>query len=171
MIWNVPGIRFINDKWIFIKCKQALLSDPTIIAFLLSVIWPECSHHVRGVPAEVEWLPVLLLLHDGVPLLVRRDGGLHHHRGRRQQVSCDWSGGHGADPWLARSYSAHRVILSTCSAYFRSLFSTVAPHQHPVLVLHEMASAINTRSGNERSRSLKFYKEARRAFSWLNAPN
>jgi len=54
-----------------------------------------------------------------------------------EMVDCTITAGGGS-----RSYSAHRVILSTCSAYFRSLFSTVAPHQHPVLVLHEMDEVV-----------------------------
>ena len=34
-----------------------------------------------------------------------------------------------------RSIPVHRFVLSSCSPYFRSIFSSVPPHQHPVIVV------------------------------------
>ena len=35
-----------------------------------------------------------------------------------------------------------RMILSTCSTYFRALFATVAPHQYPVIVINDTEDEI-----------------------------
>ena len=48
----------------------------------------------------------------------------------QEMVDCSISAG-------SKTYSVHRMVLSTCSAYFRSLFAGVAPHQHPVIVISE----------------------------------
>lgn len=40
------------------------------------------------------------------------------------------------------SYSAHRMILSTCSPYFRSLFASVPQHQHPVIFVRDLEPGI-----------------------------
>ena len=37
-----------------------------------------------------------------------------------------------------RKFSVHRMVLSTCSSYFRSLFAGVESHQHPVIVLSDV---------------------------------
>ena len=48
----------------------------------------------------------------------------------QEMVDCSISAG-------SKTFSVHRMVLSTCSAYFRSLFAGVAPHQHPVIVISE----------------------------------
>ena len=48
----------------------------------------------------------------------------------QEMVDCSISAG-------SKTYSVHRMVLSTCSPYFRSLFAGVAPHQHPVIVISE----------------------------------
>jgi len=40
------------------------------------------------------------------------------------------------------SFSAHRMVLSTCSPYFRSLFASVPSHQHPVIFVRDVESSI-----------------------------
>ena len=49
----------------------------------------------------------------------------------QEMVDCSISAG-------SKTYSVHRMVLSTCSPYFRSLFAGVAPHQHPVIVISEV---------------------------------
>lgn len=53
----------------------------------------------------------------------------------QEMVDCSISAG-------SKTFSAHRMVLSTCSAYFRSLFAGVAPHQHPVIVISEMEEGL-----------------------------
>ena len=48
-----------------------------------------------------------------------------------EMVDCTISTG-------SKKYSAHKIILATCSSYFRSLLATVEPHQHPIFVLHDI---------------------------------
>lgn len=52
-----------------------------------------------------------------------------------EMVDCTISAG-------TKSFSAHRMILSTCSPYFRSLFASVPRHQHPVIVIRDMEDGI-----------------------------
>jgi len=40
------------------------------------------------------------------------------------------------------SFSAHRMVLSTCSPYFRSLFASVPSHQHPVIFVRDIEASI-----------------------------
>lgn len=40
------------------------------------------------------------------------------------------------------SFSAHRMILSTCSPYFRSLFASVPGNQHPVIFVRDVEANI-----------------------------
>lgn len=40
------------------------------------------------------------------------------------------------------SFSAHRMVLSTCSPYFRSLFASVPCHQHPVIFVRDVEASI-----------------------------
>ena len=48
----------------------------------------------------------------------------------QEMVDCSISAG-------SKTYSVHRMVLSTCSPYFRSLFAGVAAHQHPVIVISD----------------------------------
>jgi len=52
-----------------------------------------------------------------------------------EMVDCTVSGG-------SKTFSAHRMILSTCSPYFRSLFSTVPRNQHPVIFVRDVDDGI-----------------------------
>ena len=53
----------------------------------------------------------------------------------QEMVDCSISAG-------KRKISAHRMILSTCSSYFRALFASVAPHQYPVIVINDTEDEI-----------------------------
>jgi len=52
-----------------------------------------------------------------------------------EMVDCTISAG-------TKSFSAHRMVLSTCSPYFRSLFSSVPRWQHPILFLKDVDTAV-----------------------------
>ena len=53
----------------------------------------------------------------------------------QEMVDCSISAG-------KRKISAHRMILSTCSSYFRALFASLAPHQYPVIVINDTEDEI-----------------------------
>ena len=53
----------------------------------------------------------------------------------QEMVDCSISAG-------KRKISAHRMILSTCSSYFRALFASLGPHQFPVIVIHDTEDEI-----------------------------
>ena len=85
----------IREPWIRIQIAPKFL-----IRIQIQCIWihntykmivcfqdSELKEDGRGVPAEVERLPVLLRHHDGEPLPHGGDDGLHH-RGRGEDVLC-----------------------------------------------------------------------------------
>lgn len=52
-----------------------------------------------------------------------------------EMVDCTISAG-------TKSFSAHRMVLSTCSPYFRSLFSSVPRYHHPIVFLKDVDVAV-----------------------------
>merc|ERR1712204_71014 len=71
---------------------------------------------------------------SGQVVLVKEDFGVTAPEAFRQA----WEGGEFADVTLAcedgQQIRAHRVILSSCSPWFRSIL-TKNPHQHPLILL------------------------------------
>ena len=53
----------------------------------------------------------------------------------QEMVDCSISAG-------KRKISAHRMVLSTCSSYFRALFASLGPHQYPVIVINDTEDEI-----------------------------